>query len=1237
MPRMMEMDRPRRRGLTALLGASVLGCAAGPVAAQVQPHAGMLRYPDVSDSHIVFSYANDLWIASRDGGEARPLASPPGSEGFPRFSADGKTVAFVGNYEGDTDLYTIPVAGGVAQRVTHHPAGETLCDWTPDGGLIFYTNGLSGLGRAPKLFTVDDEGGLPEALPVPYGAVGAISPDGEWLAYTPHTRDSRTWKRYRGGMATDIWLFNLKDNTSKRITDWEGTDSQPMWRGSKVYYLSDQGPQERLNIWSYDTKTERREQITKFDEFDCKWPAIGPGPRGKGEIILQNGTDLVLVDLGTKRTKTVKVTIPGDRPTIRPQSINASRYVNAWDISSTGKRATLEARGDIWTLPAENGSPRNLTRTDTAAERTPAWSPDGRWIAYMSDETGEYELYVTQSDGKGDTRQLTETGGPYKWAPSWTPDSETIVFQDKTGEIFAVNVESGELTSIDVEPWANRPSLSFSHDSRWMAYDKADYDNGMTSIWLYNFETGEKHRVTSTMFNDGSPAFDRKGDWLYFTSARRFSPEYSAIDTTFVYTDAGMLLAVPLRADVENPWLPEIDEETWKDDDEEKDDEAEDGEGDDEGDADEGDDAGDDGAAAGDPVSGVWQGSAEVPEAGPLEFTLTLTLEGTRVTGTLSSMMFTGDLEGTWDAGSSTLELTLTMPDGPAVLMNLTIDGDRMSGTGEADGVAVGISAERTGDGDDDAGDEEGEDNGDAKKGKKKDKPVEIDLEGFEERAMMIPVAPGAFGNLMVNNKNQLLYARRGAGGGIKLFDMQDDSKAEKAVTAGFGFAMSADGKKILVPRGRGGAIGNASAGASPKSVSMDGMMVRVDPRDEWRQMYWDVWRTFRDFFYVENMHGVDWEAMGEHYAAMVDDCATREDLNFVIGELIAELNVGHAYRGGGDVEGGPNMPVGLLGCDFELSDGAYRISRIYTGGVWDADARGPLSQPGVDVNEGDYLLAVNGIPVDTDHDPWRALIGAAGRPTTLTVSEAPEMNDDAREVVIEPLRSESNLRYRAWIEAKRKYVDEKSDGRVGYIYVPNTGVNGQNDLFRQFYGQQHKAALIIDERWNGGGQIPTRFIELLNRPRTNYWARRDGKDWAWPPDSHQGPKCMLINGLAGSGGDMFPWLFKQNGLGPLIGTRTWGGLVGISGNPGPIDNGFVRVPTFGFYETDGTWGIEGHGVDPDIEVIDDPAKMVDGGDPQLDVAIEVMLEAIRNGGYEPADRPDDPVRTGIGIADDDK
>ncbi|MHC4427972.1 MAG: S41 family peptidase [Planctomycetota bacterium] len=1050
------MSRTRSRSRFAL-GAALLG-ALVPVlassAAEVQPHPGLLRFPDVSQTHIVFVYANDLWIVPRDGGTAVPLASPPGTELFPKFSDDGETIAFVGNYDGNRDLYTVPRRGGVPTRVTHHPSSEVLCGWTPQGELLFFTNGLAGLSRQVQLFTVGAEGGLPTRLPVPYGATASISADGVWLAYTPHTRDHRTWKRYRGGMATDIWLFNLEDRSAQKITEWEGTDSLPMWHGRRVYYLSDAGPEHRLNIWCYDPATRTRRQVTKFDEFDVKWPSIGPGPSGHGEIVFQNGADLLLLDLDSAISRVVEIAIPGARPTIRPKRVDASEYTRWWHISSTGKRAVVEARGDIWTAPAEHGSPRNLTRTSGAAEREPSWSPDGRWVAYFSDADGEYELYITQSDGKGETEKLTSGSATFYYDPVWSPDSEHIAFRDKAGAILLHTIESGETRTVDTNPWGEAPRPSWSHDSRWLAYARGEDSRPMSAIWVYEVETGERSRLTSGVFDDGAPAFDRKGDFLYFSSSREFSPTYSDLDTTFIYNRSRVILAVPLRKDVENPYLPESDEETWdeEEDAEETDEEAEDeAEGEDEAEAeDEADEDEEDeeeeeeDAEEAEPVpddgfSGTWEGtvSGGPPDMPAMDFVMTLRLaaDGT-VTGTITVPIGTAEISGTYDEASGELRADVVTEEGETFELVAKVTGTSMSGTvtNPVAGFTMDFSGERTAvlsESDEEAEEEEARE------------VVEIDVEGFEARAMRLAIERGNFGDLAVNDKNQLIYARfkPGSPPEIMLFDIDDDKKEEKSVAKGAGgFEISGDGKKLIVLRGTQGAqIQNASAGASGKAVVTAGMTVEIDPREEWQQLFVEAWRLQRDFFYVDNLHGVDWPAIREHYAKMLEDCVTREEVGFVISEMIAELNIGHAYYFGGDIEGQPSVSVGQLGVDWELADGAYRIARICEGAPWDVDARNPLRAPGVDVNEGDYLLAVNGIAVDTTKDPWAPFVGFAGRTITITVSAKPVLDEEARDVVVTTLGSERTLRYREWIEEKRAYVDHMTDGQVGYIYVPNS------------------------------------------------------------------------------------------------------------------------------------------------------------------------------------------------------
>ncbi len=863
------------------LGAAGLRADEAPAKAEaaLTPHPSMLRYPDVSRDRIVFLYANDLWLVPREGGTALPLSGPAGQELHPKFSADGKTIAFVANYDGNQDLYTIPIDGGSPTRVTHHPAGETLCDWTADGRLLFSTNGLSNLPRQTELYEVDAKGGLPRKLPVPYGANGAISSDGRTLAYTPHSTDTRTWKRYRGGMATDIWLFDLKDHTSKRITEWEGTDTLPMWHGKTVYYLSDAGESHRLNLWSYDTESGARQEITKFKDYDVRWPSMGPGAKDQGEIVFQNGSTLYLLELDAREPRAVSVTIPGDRPKIRPRAIDASKDIMASGISASGKRAVFEARGDIWTVPAEHGSPRNLTRTDGVAERDPSWSPDGRWIAYFCDASGEYELCIVQSDGSQPSKQLTKDGAVFRYDPTWSPNSKHLVFTDKSGAIFLHTLD-GETKKIDTHPTAEQPRVRWSHDSLWLTYTK-DGDRRRSSVWLYDIAGGKAHQVTGGRFNDSWPVFDRKGDYLFFASNRRFtSPTYEDVGTTFVYTSTDVLLAVPLRAEVGVPKPPKSDEEKWS-----------------------------------------KPGEAEKEKD----------------------------------------------KDKDAKKEEKKDDVDKKS--------------------------EDGKDKTDDKKAEVK--PIKIELDGFERRAIVLPVKAGNFTGLEVSEDGKLLYVSRpprGAGeeAAIKILDIKADEKQEQTVLdKASGFSLSADGKKLLVRRGESYAVVDAKADQKfDKTLATKGLQTTIDPRAEWRQMLREAWRLQRDYFYDPTMHGVDWPQVYDRYKVVLEDCTSREDVQYVIGEMISELNVGHTYaRTGGDMEKPESVSVGLLGADYELHDGAYRIVKIYEGGPWDVDARGPLSQPGVNVKEGEYLLAVNGLPLDAEKDPWAAFQNLAGKTVTIQVS----------------------------------------------------------------------------------------------------------------------------------------------------------------------------------------------------------------------------------------------------------
>jgi tricorn protease len=1068
--------------------------------ADAQIDARLLRQPDVSATQIAFVYGGDIWVVAKEGGVAHRLSTPKGAESFPRFSPDGTQIGFTGNYDGNLDVFVMPSDGGTPTRVTHHPDPDRMLDWYPGGeNILFATPMTSEKQRFNKLYRVPATGGLPEQLPVPYGEFAAISPDGQTLAYMPLDRAFRTWKRYRGGSTPDIWLFGLNDFKARNLTGNDANDGQPMWHGSTLYFLSDRDENLRANIWAYELDTDTVRQVTFFEDFDTHFPAIGPS-----DMVFENGGRLYVMDLATEAAEPVDIKVVTDRATLRPRPVNVGDQLSGGDISPTGKRAVLAARGEIFSLPAEHGVVRNLTRTSAYAERQPKWSPDGKHIAYFSDRTGEYELTIRPADGSSEEKTLTQLGPGYRYTPFWSPDSSKIAFIDNEQVIQVYNFENDTVSKVDEGLWMFEGALrnfevSWSSDSRWLAYSRG-LDNRNNAIFLYDTNSGESHQVTAGFVASYSPAFDPEGDFLYYLTDNQFQPDYSSFDNTWIYTNPTVIVAVPLHSGVVSPLAPRNDvEELEKD---EK----------------------------------------------------------------------------------------------------------------------------------DESKDKDDEDAEDEKKGKvEKTKAVKIDLENFEARAVVLPPDAGFYRSVSAV-RGKVIYQRRPRTGSasestpIVFWDLK--KREEKTILDDAdAYAISADGKKMIVASGdRVAIIDVAPKQKMDKPLATSSMETMVNPPEEWRQIFNDAWRIERDYFYDPNMHGVDWNAMRERYGALLDDVITRWDLNFVIGELIAELNTSHSYRGGGDMERGERRGVGLLGVDWELANGAYRIKKIVTAAPWDTEVRSPLAEPGIDVNEGDWVLAVNGMPIDTSTDPWAAFEGLAETTVVLTVNDSPTPYG-AREVLVETLRSEARLRNLAWIESNRRKVDETTDGRVGYIYVPDTGHGGQTELFRMFVPQFTKDGLIIDERFNSGGQIPDRFVELLNRPLYNFWGVRDGMDWQWPPIAHTGAQVMLINAWSGSGGDAFPYYFRAAGLGPLIGTRTWGGLIGISGSPDLVDGGRLTAPTFSFYNLDGEWEVENQGVAPDIEVVDDPSLMLNGGDPQLDRAIAEVLRLLEERPPVRPNRPENPVR----------
>jgi len=1070
---------------------------------KAQIDARLLQQPDVSETHITFVYAGDVWTVPITGGTATRLSSPAGYEGFPKFSPDGRQIAYSANYHGNVDVYVVPVTGGLPLRLTQHSAADRVVDWHPTGNKILFTSGReSGRQRFSQFFLVGSGGGIAEKLPVPYGEFGAFSPDGQQFAYTQKSRVFRTWKRYRGGTAPDITIFNLNDLSSNLIIDSDANDEIPMWSGNKIYFLSDRGMNKRANIWSYDISTKALKQLTTFKDFDVHFPSIGPK-----DIVFEAGGKLYLLNLATEQLKEVDVKVITDQITLQPSLKEASKYVaGAW-ISPEGKRVVVEARGELFSVPAENGYVENLTQTSGVAERYPAWSPDGKHIAYWSDESGEYELYLMDVL-TGKEEKVTSYGPGYRYQLFWSPDSKKLAFVDKSMKIKFYEIDNKR--TIDVDQGLSmfhgnlqRFRVSWSPDSRWLAYSRSLPNNNL-AVYLYDSKNYTKHQATSGYYSSMQPAFDPEGKYLYMLTNRQFSPNYSEFDNSFIYPNATQLAAVSLRTDVESPLAPKNDE-------------------------------------------------VEIEE----------------------------------DNG--------------------------------------------------DNGDKEDSKKKDRKKNKKEEekdngneseevKPVEIDLEGFESRMVILPDKPGNYTNIQAV-KGKVVYQKFPNTGSednkasIKYFDLKE-RETKTIIDDVNSYLISADGNKMLVAKGSTMAVVDVKADQKmDKPLNTKDMQMMVDPKLEWRQIFRDAWRLERDFFYDENMHGVDWNAMYERYGALIDDAATRQDVNFIIGELIGELNASHTYRGGGDQENGENLNFGYLGVDYEVHEGKFRIKKIIKGASWDIETKSPLDMPGLEVQEGDYLLAVNGIPLDTTKEPHFAFQGLGGKTVQLSVNSQPII-EGSRKIIVETMNSESRLRHLAWIESNRKMVEDATDGKVGYIYVRSTGIDGQNELVRQFMAQWDKEGLIVDERFNSGGQIPDRFIELLNRKPLAYWAVRDGADWQWPPVAHFGPKVMLINGWSGSGGDAFPDYFRKAGLGPLIGTRTWGGLIGISGAPLLIDGGMVTVPTFRMYDPDGSWFREGHCVDPDIEVREDPTALASGGDAQLEKAIEVIMKEIKNNGYKKPSHP---------------
>ncbi|WP_188649263.1 S41 family peptidase [Yeosuana aromativorans] len=1052
-----------------------------------QINGKLMQYPDVSDTHITFVYGDDVWIMPKLGGIANRLSSPEGAESFPRFSPDGKMIAYTANYQGNDDVYVIDINGGIPKRLTYHGMPDRVLGWSPDGkSVLFASSRESGRQRYNQFYTISITDGTLTKLPVPYGEYASFSPNGQKIAYTDKTRVHRNWKRYRGGTAPDITVFDLKTYKCENITNNIANDELPMWIGNTIYYMSDNGPNKRNNLWKRDNETKTNTQLTHFVDYDITYPE-----NGSSDIIFEAGGKLYLFNLETEKTSEVNVQIISDQKNLISQQKNVAAYMHSATLSPDGNRVVVEARGDLFNLPATEGFVSDLTTSSGTAEREPSWSPDGKHLAYWSDASGEYQLVLYDINGTQKPKTVTNFKTGFYYSIFWSPDSKKIMYVDQAMNINCIDINTGDVIKVDKGNYMFEGNLqnfkvSWSPDSNWAVYSKGTENRSKSALFLYDFQNKKTTQLTSGYYSDSNPTFSTDGKYLFFTTSRTFNPVYSDLDNTFIYPNSTTIAVGTLSAkeksllEVKNDAL----EDLKKEDDKEKD-----------------------------------------------------------------------------------------------------TDKKKKDSNKET---------------------------------KKEIAKTVIDIDGFENRVEMLDIPAGRLSNLQAV-EGKLLFSRIPNSGSseeespkLNYYDFKE-REVKTIINKVFNYKVSANGKKLLVMQDKTLAVIDIKADQKiDKTVPTDKMVMNVVPKEEWKQIFNDVWRFERDFFYDPGMHGVDWNTMRTRYGDLIDQANSRNDVNIIIGDLIAELNASHTYNGGGDIEHAPHMNVGYLGADISLVNGHYQIKKIISGAPWDVEERSPLSKPGIDLKEGDYILEVNGVIVDTTKPFSSSLQGLGDATVQLTVNDKPTLIN-SKKIIVKTMSSETRLRHLAWIENNRKRVDEATNGKIGYVYVRSTGIDGQNELVRQFYAQMNKEGLIIDERFNSGGQIPDRFIELLDRDPLAFWAVRDGKDWAWPPSGSFGPKVMLINGFSGSGGDAFPDYFRERGLGPLIGTRTWGGLIGISGAPGLVDNGSVTVPTFRMYDPNGKWFKEGHGVDPDIEVVEDFQKLANGTDAQLEAGIKEVLKLLNS------------------------
>jgi len=1066
----------------------------------------LLTQPAISAKAVAFVYANDLWTADLDGRNVRRLTTDIGLETNPVFSPDGSLIAFSGQYDGNVDVYVVSASGGVPKRLTWHPGTDLVQGFTPDGSAVLFTSGrFSFTNRHTQLFTVPVQGGFPERLKIPNAFRAVYSPDGTRLAYNPLHDAFIQWKHYRGGTVSTIRLFDTKDNSIEKIPQPEGraNDPGPMWMGDKVYFRSDRNGE--FNIFSYDTKTKAVAQLTDHKDF----PVLNASA-GAGKIIYEQAGRLQILDPETGKSSRLVVGVAADLGELRERFAKGSKWIRNAAISPSGARVVFEFRGEIVTAPAEKGDPRNLTGTPGVHERSPIWSPDGKSIAYFSDESGEYELAVRTQDGKGEARKYKMIGAGFYDSPVWSPDSLKISFIDNAGSLFYVDLKTGIVKKVAEEPVMPPASYSaWSPDSRWLVYT-LNTKTYIQRVFVHSLEQNKSYPVTDGLSEASEPVFDADGKYLYFFASTDAGPVKQWFDQSNAdMRQTNSIYVAALSKDAPSPLAKESDEEK----------------------------------------------------------------------------------------GGSGKE---------------SADKEKSASKGEAKGKPEEAKP-------------------------KLPEPVVIDFDGLNERILALPVPAASLSGLQAGEAGQLYYVEFPSdqgqdfgprpGGSLHKYDFKQ-RKDEVVLTDVSGYMLSADKKKIGTRSRDTWSV--VAAGQKPDpgkgKIDTEAIEVRVDPRAEWNQIFDEAWRINRDYFYATNMHGADWKAMREKYAMFLPDVACRSDLNRVVQWMCSELGVGHHRVGGGDSPYQPKTVAGgLLGADYSIENGRYRFAKVYGGLNWSPELRSPLTEPGVGVKAGEYLLAVEGRDLRPPLNLFSLFEDTADKLIEITVGPNPD-GTGARTVKVVPVANEYSLRNRDWVEGNMRKVHEATNGRVAYVYVPNTTEPGHIYFKRYFFPQADKDAIIVDERFNGGGQVADYYIDLLRRPVIAYWNMRYGADLKTPGASIQGPKVMIIDETAGSGGDLLPWMFRKFKLGALVGKRTWGGLVGVLGFPVLMDGGFVTAPNLAVWTEDG-WIVENEGVPPDVEVEQTPADVIAGHDPQLERAIRIILDELEKNPPQKPARPPYPIR----------